>query len=108
MIVLYNVVLTALAAVLEGFATLTHFKVDEVLAFLPGVPTILIALNADAQSLTDFAFWYLIGNSIVLGVVTIALFSGTRDYFREWNAVFRSADALKSPAEASESAQVTL
>jgi hypothetical protein len=104
MVVLYNVVLTALTSILEGFATLTHFHVDEILAFLPSMPVILIAQNADTQWVSDSAAWYLVGNSIVLVLVIIALLSGSRVYFRELNALFRSANSLKSSTEIAESA----
>ncbi len=107
MVVLYNLALTALTAILEGFANLTHFKVDEFLAFLPSMPVLLVALNADAQSISDSAAWYLIGNSVVLAAVILALLSGSRKYFREWNALFRSANSIASPTGA-ESAQASL
>src|ERR1700683_201956 len=58
MVVLYNLVLTALAANLEGFASLSHFHVDEFLAFLPSIPVLLVAMNADSGSIADSLAWY--------------------------------------------------
>jgi hypothetical protein len=108
MAVLYNVVLTALAAILEGFATLTHFKVDEVLAFLPSVPVLMIATNAESGSLGHFQAWYLIGNGVVLAFVIIALFLGSREYYRKWHTLFQTANSPQPSPETAESVQTTL
>jgi hypothetical protein len=79
--------------------------VEEFLAFLPSIPVIWIAGNTDAQSVLDSAVWYMTGNSIALAVVTIALLWESRKYFRDWNALFRSANSLKPSAEMTESAK---
>ncbi len=108
MIVLYNVVLTALTSILEGFASLTHFPVDKVFAFLPSVPVMMVAMQADAQAVSDSAAWYLIGNGSVLVLIIIALLWGSRTYYRELNVLFRSTPSLNSSAEMAESAQAAL
>jgi len=99
MVLLYNVILMAVASVLEGFASLTHFHVDEFLAFLPSIPVLYTAKEEDSDALGNFLGWYLTGNSVVLALVIIALLLATRKYFREWNTLFRSAHSLESPAE---------
>jgi len=101
MIVLYNVVLTSVTSILEGFATLTHAHLDGFLAFLPSLPVLLIAMNANADSLVDYGVWYLMGNGIIVAFLILGLLVASRRYFSKLIALARAAkDAPPSPPAA--------
>jgi hypothetical protein len=107
MVVLYNVVLTAVTSILEGFATLTHANIDGFLAFLPSLPVLLIAMNANPDSLIDYGVRYHLVNGIVLAFVTLGLLAASRPYFRELIALYRSAGTIQPSPPTAESAPVT-
>ena len=106
MVVLYNIVLMALASLLEGFASLTHTHVDAFLAFLPSLPVLLVSTNADAGSANDFVAWYLMGNGIVLAFLLLILLLASRSYFRGLIALFRSTNKIQAAPESLEPEQV--
>ncbi len=96
MVLLYNVVLMGLAALLEGLFGLMHQHADVFLAFFPSLSVLYVAPSADSSAFSNAADWYLIGNLIVMGVLLIGLFMGSRSYFRELFALFRSANTASS------------
>ena len=107
MVVLYNVILTAITSILEGFVALTHAHVDVFFAFVPSLPVLLISMNADDQSLIDYGIWYVMGNGIVLGIVILGLLTASRPYFREMMALSRAAQIPPTAATPADSAPAT-
>ena len=98
MIVLYNVVLTAVTSILEGFATLTHAHIDGFLAFMPSLPVLLIAMNANADSLVDYGVWYHMVNGIILAFLILSLLVASRRYFSELIALARAGKDPQPPS----------
>jgi hypothetical protein len=106
-VVLYNLILLGITSILEGFAVLTHASITPLLAFIPSVPVLYVARNATEDVFKDFVGYYLVGNTIVVGAVTLLLLVGSRRYFRDVFAVLHSSATTASPAERPPESAVT-
>jgi hypothetical protein len=105
MVVLYNIILLGLVSVLEGFAALTHADITPLLALVPSLPVLYVAMNASLDGFKDLVGWYLMCNTVVVAVFLLSLLWISRRYFREVFAVFRSnATSSTTPDRAPESA----
>jgi hypothetical protein len=82
MIVLYNMFLFGVAAILKDFADLIHWNIDQVLAFVPGLPVLLT--NIEGTSSESFI------SVLTLIVVVLVLLATSRRYFRDLSALIRS------------------
>jgi len=89
MIFLYNIILMGLTAVLDGFATLTHSEINNVLGFVPGLPVIMV--EGDGTRIKDHQELYLFGNGITLSFLILMLLVSCRGYYRELFAIFLSS-----------------
>lgn len=98
MVALYNLLVLSLTSVLEGFAALMHTTIDPVLAFIPSLPVLSVAANAGADSFKLNYAWYFFGNCLVIGCVLLLLLLGSRRFFREVFAVFRSTQTPPLPS----------
>lgn len=107
MIVLYNVILTAVTSILEGFATLTHVHIDVFLACFPSIPVLLIVMNANVDSLIDYGLWYYMANGIVLAFLILGLLAASRRYFTELIALSRADRKLPASPPPAESTPAT-
>ena len=106
-VVLYNVILMAVTSILEGFVALTHAHVDVFFAFLPSLPVLTVAMNADDHALSDYGELYVFGNSAVIGALIIGLLASSRRYFRELSALSRAARNSEPTPPSGESAPAT-
>lgn len=92
MVLLYNIILLAVASILEGFASLTHTHIEGILAFLPSFPVLLVTMNnQDTSTTINYAAWTIIGNGFTVLLLILLLLVGSRKYFRELMVLLRSA-----------------
>jgi hypothetical protein len=107
-VLLYNVILMAIASLLEGFASLTHSRVDEVLALTPSYPVLMITSDSEnAASMAYFYLWYLLGHALVLTLLILVLLLASRPYFRELSSLFRSVKSVQPSPDNPEPAPAT-
>jgi hypothetical protein len=99
-IFLYNVILMAVASLLEAFAMIAHHSIylqlGKIFAFMPSLPVLYIAESADAESFKKQALLYIMGNGVVVTAFALLLLLMSRGYFRELIALYRQSDDRKS------------
>jgi len=106
MVLLYNIALMLFASVIEGFASLMHASLNDVLFFMPGLPVMMTNAWSNANN-AALPPWFAAGNAATLTVLLLVLFGASFRYFRALFAQFRAADQVASPPETREPGATT-
>jgi hypothetical protein len=92
-VVLYNVVMLGVISILQGFASMTNTSIAPLVAFLPSVPSMMIAASS-STTFRDSVPAYIVANFLVLLMIVTILFVSSRRYFAAIAKYFRPAADL--------------
>jgi hypothetical protein len=87
-VVLYNIIMLGAIAILQGFAAMTNTSIAPLVAFLPSVPSMMIASSGSYSTFKDSTPFYILANLVVLLMIVTILFVSSRRYFTEIAAQF--------------------